>query len=53
MTTLMEASVENVGAKKVYVVPDVAGRGTVVKTTLGVPQGIGEPFVGLIRATDV
>jgi hypothetical protein len=49
----MEASVESVAAKKVYVVPEVAKRGTVVETTLGVPSGIGEPLVGLIRATDV
>jgi hypothetical protein len=49
----MEASVENVGAKKVYVVPEVAGRGTVVETTLGVPQGKGEPLIGLIQAARI
>jgi hypothetical protein len=53
MTILMEASVENVAVKKVYVVPAVTEPGTVVKTTLGVPQGKGEPFIGLIQAAHI
>jgi hypothetical protein len=53
MTILMEASVENVEAKKVYVVPAVAGRGAVVEMTLGVPFGKGEPSVGLIIAATI
>jgi hypothetical protein len=39
--------VQNVATKKTYVVPMVAGQGTVRKETLGLPTGVGEPFFGL------
>jgi hypothetical protein len=39
--------VQNVATKKTYVVPMVAGQGTVRKETLGLPSGVGEPFIGL------
>jgi hypothetical protein len=40
--------VPNVATKKTYVVPVVAGQGTVEKTTFGLPSGLGESTHGLI-----
>jgi hypothetical protein len=45
--------VQNVATKKTYVVPVVAGQGTVEKTTLGVPSGLGETTHGLINFAGV
>jgi hypothetical protein len=39
---------QNVAAKKAYVVPVVATKGTVEDTTLGVPHGFGESTAGFI-----
>ncbi|HWZ59324.1 MAG TPA: hypothetical protein VNW46_10130 [Gemmatimonadaceae bacterium] len=39
---------QNVATKKMYMVPVVAGQGTVEKTTLGVPSGVGETTHGFI-----
>jgi hypothetical protein len=49
----MEASVENVATKKVYVVPEVAKQSKVVDATLGLPTGKGEPSIGLIQAAHI
>jgi hypothetical protein len=45
--------VQNVAAKKPYVVPVVVAQSAVEQKTLGVPEGIGEPSVGLYRVGGV
>jgi hypothetical protein len=45
--------VQNVAAKKTYVVPVVAQSVMLATKTFGLPSGVGEPSIGLVLNSDV